>query len=100
MGDVVNTKDQDVDDQQGELGCGVDGGYEGEEDVDGEGEEEDPGHDLLGMKGKLKAVDPPPFSKFLHCRFTCWLWHNFILGFLYSSLYLRVGIEMFYIYFK
>ena len=76
VGDVVNTKYQDVDDQQGQLGCAVDGGDEGEEDVDGEGEEEDPGHDLLGMKGKLKAVDPPPFSEFLHCRVTCWLWHN------------------------
>ena len=70
VGHVVNTEDQDVDDQQGELGCAVDGGDEGEEDVDGEGEEEDPGHDLLGMKGKLKAVDPSPFSEFLHCGVT------------------------------
>ena len=85
MGDVVNTKDQDVDDQQGELGCAVDGGDEGEEDVDGEGEEEDPGHDLLGVKGQLKAVDPPPFSEFLHCRVTCWLWHN--SGYSSISLY-------------
>ena len=76
VGDVVDTKDQDVDDQQGQLGRAVDGGDEGEEDVEGEGEEEDPGHDLLGMKGKLKSVDSPPFSEFLHCRVTCWLWHN------------------------
>ena len=76
VGDVVDSEDEDVEDQQGQLGGAVDGGDEGEEDVDGEGEEEDPGHDLLGMKGQLKAVDPPPFSEFLHCRVTCWLWHN------------------------
>ena len=78
MGHVVNSKHHQVDHQQRQLGGAVDGGYEGEEDVDGEGEEEDPGHDLLGMKGKLKAMDPPPFSEFFHCRcrVTCCLWHN------------------------
>ena len=70
VGHVVNTEDQDVDDQQGQLGGAVDGRDEGEEDVDGEGGEEEPGHDLLGMKGKLKAVDPSPFSEFLHCGVT------------------------------
>ena len=65
MGHVVNSKNHQVDHQQRQLGGAVDGGYEGEEDVDGEGEEEDPGDDLLRVKGELESMDPPPFPELL-----------------------------------
>ena len=42
MGDVVDTKDDNVDDDERQLGGGVDGGDEGQEDVQGEGHQEDP----------------------------------------------------------
>lgn len=65
MGDVVDPEHQQVQQEQGQLGGGVDGGDESEEDVEGEGEEEDPGDDLLGMKGKLESVNTAPFPELL-----------------------------------
>ena len=65
MRGVVEAEDEDVDDEERELGGGVDGGDEGEEDVEGEGEEEHPGDQLLGVEGQLEPVPPPPLPELL-----------------------------------
>ena len=65
MRGVVEAEDEDVDDEERELGGGVDGGDEGEEDVEGEGEQEHPGDHLLGVEGQLQPVHPPPLPKLL-----------------------------------
>ena len=65
MGDVVKAEDEDVEDDQGQLGRAVDGGNEGEEDEQGVGDQEHPGDDLLGVEGKLQAVKTPPFPELL-----------------------------------
>ena len=62
---VVEAEDEDVDDEERELGGGVDGGDEGEEDVEGEGEQEHPGDHLLGVEGQLQPVHPPPLPELL-----------------------------------
>ena len=81
MGDIVNTKENDIDDDQGQLCRGVDCRNEGQEDVESEGKEKDPGHDLLRMKRQLEAMNTSPLSKLLDrsCR-----WLN-LLGLTTSS---------------
>ena len=65
MGDIVRAEDEDVQDDQGQLGRAVDGGDEGEEGEQGVAHQEHPGDDLLGVEGQLKAVQPPPFPELL-----------------------------------
>ena len=43
----------------------MDGGDQGQEDVEGEGDQEDPGDDLLRMKRVLQTMNTSPFSKLL-----------------------------------
>ena len=63
VGDIVETEDDGVEDDERQLDGGVEGGDEGEEGIDGEGGEEDPGYYLLGVKWRLETVDSSPFSK-------------------------------------
>ena len=85
MGDIVQTEDQDVQDDQGQLGRAVDGRDEGEEGEQGVAHllllllvllllvvvvvvvahQEHPGDDLLGVQRQLEPVQPPPFPELL-----------------------------------
>ena len=65
MGDIVRAEDEDVQDDQGQLGRAVDGGDEGEKGEQGVAHQEHPGDDLLGVEGQLEAVQPPPFPELL-----------------------------------
>ena len=61
----MKAEDEDVEDDQGQLGRAVDGGDEGEEDEQGVGDQEHPGDDLLRVEGELEAVKTPPFPELL-----------------------------------
>ena len=63
VGDIVETEDDGVEDDERQLDGGVEGRDEGEEGIDGEGGEEDPGYYLLGVEWRLETVDSSPFSK-------------------------------------
>ena len=73
----MKAEDEDVEDDQGQLGGAVDGGDEGEEDEQGVGDQEHPGDDLLGVEGELEAVKTPPFPELLDCGAGAWGgWHQ------------------------
>ena len=65
MCDIMDTKQKDVDDNEGKLRRGVDGGDESEEDIEGEGKQKDPGYDLLWMKRQLETMNTSPLSELL-----------------------------------
>ena len=92
MGDIVNTKENDIDDDQGQLCRGVDCRNEGQEDVESEGKEKDPGHDLLRMKRQLEAMNTSPLSKLLDRSCT---WLN-LLGLTTSSHSVLCSISSLY----
>ena len=65
MCDVMDTKQKDVDDNEGQLRRGVDGGDESEEDIEGEGKQKYPGYALLWMKRQLETMNTSPLSELL-----------------------------------
>ena len=77
MCDVMNAKDDDIEDDEADLSGGVDGGDEGEEDEQGVGDQEHPGDDLLGVEGELETVKSPPFPELLDRGAGAWRgWHQ------------------------